>query len=314
MYDHKEQNELNNSEKQVAPKVGIQRVNQNPKFQHELQLKEKSQKRNDTGLPDHLKVGIENLSGHSLDDVKVHCNSAKPAQLNAHAYAQGNQIHLAGGQEKHLAHEAWHVVQQKQGRVKPTVNVNGTAINDNVSLEKEADVMGGKALQMKVFENLSSPINDLGVGMDLPNNSKQALQRMEKETSGSEEYKKLAAEAESLTQDIIDIKTPSIDTFKTSIITKIDDFAKSEYAKYGGGYSYTPWYKDSSIPMWKRMAYRRCEDRRMGGEWGHVKYSKDEMEAYLNTREIEEEKNRGKATFKKATRKREVIQLKLPNQ
>ena len=107
-------------------------------------------KANNTGLPDKLKSGIENLSGHSMDDVKVHYNSAKPAQLNAHAYAQGTQIHIASGQEKHLAHEAWHVVQQKQGRVKPTKQLKEkVAINDEEHLEKEADVMGAKALQMK---------------------------------------------------------------------------------------------------------------------------------------------------------------------
>jgi len=68
-------------------------------------------------LPDNIKHGVESLSGISMDDVKVHYNSAKPAQLNAHAYAQGTDIHPASGQEKHLPHEAWHVVQQKQGRV-----------------------------------------------------------------------------------------------------------------------------------------------------------------------------------------------------
>ena len=67
-------------------------------------------KANNTGLPDNLKSGIENLSGHSMDDVKVHYNSNKPAQLQAHAYAQGTDIHIASGQEKHLPHEAWHVV------------------------------------------------------------------------------------------------------------------------------------------------------------------------------------------------------------
>ncbi len=108
------------------------------------------QKKNNTGLPDNLKSGMENLSGHSLDDVKVHYNSAKPAQLNAHAFAQGTNIHLASGQEKHLPHEAWHVVQQKQGRVQPTTSVNGAKVNDSASLEKEADVMGSRALQMKV--------------------------------------------------------------------------------------------------------------------------------------------------------------------
>ncbi|NTE21033.1 DUF4157 domain-containing protein [Agrobacterium tumefaciens] len=107
-------------------------------------------KANTKGLPDQLKSGIENLSGHSLDDVKVHYNSSQPAQLNAHAYAQGNQIHLAPGQEKHLPHEAWHVVQQKQGRVKPTLQMKEKVnINDDKSLENEADVMGAKALQLK---------------------------------------------------------------------------------------------------------------------------------------------------------------------
>lgn len=105
-------------------------------------------KNNNTGLPDNLKSGIENLSGHSMDDVKVHYNSDKPAQLNAHAYAQGSDIHLASGQEKHLPHEAWHAVQQKQGRVKPTLQMKGKMnVNDNKGLENEADVMGAKAIQ-----------------------------------------------------------------------------------------------------------------------------------------------------------------------
>lgn len=105
---------------------------------------------NNTGLPDQLKSGVENLSGYSLDDVNVHYNSAKPAQLNAHAYAQGTDIHIGPGQEQHLPHEAWHVVQQKQGRVRPTKQLKGKVnINDDSGLEKEADVMGAKALQMK---------------------------------------------------------------------------------------------------------------------------------------------------------------------
>ncbi|UII31360.1 DUF4157 domain-containing protein [Fulvivirga ulvae] len=105
------------------------------------------QRANSTGLPNNLKAGIENLSGYSMDDVKVHYNSGKPAQLQAHAYAQGTDIHLAPGQEKHLPHEAWHVVQQKQGRVKPTVQLKGKMnINDDLGLEREADVMGSRAL------------------------------------------------------------------------------------------------------------------------------------------------------------------------
>lgn len=115
--------------------------------QHPLQLK-----KNNSGLPDGLKSGVESLSGFSMDDVKVHYNSDKPAQLNAHAYAQGTDIHLASGQEKHLPHEAWHVVQQKQGRVQPTMMMKAKVpINDDQRLEKEADTMGARALQMKAF-------------------------------------------------------------------------------------------------------------------------------------------------------------------
>jgi len=100
---------------------------------------------NCTGLPDGLKAGVENLSGFSMDDVRVRYNSDKPAQLNALAYTQGSEIHVAPGQERHLPHEAWHVVQQKQGRVKPTLQAKGVPINDDRELEQEADVMGARA-------------------------------------------------------------------------------------------------------------------------------------------------------------------------
>ncbi|MFS2006885.1 DUF4157 domain-containing protein [Duganella sp. CT11-25] len=102
-------------------------------------------KTNNTGLPDRLKAGVESLSGMSMDHVKVHYNSAKPAQLNAHAYAQGSDIHVAPGQERHLPHEAWHVVQQRQGRVQASAQCAGAPLNDDPGLESEADLMGAKA-------------------------------------------------------------------------------------------------------------------------------------------------------------------------
>lgn len=102
---------------------------------------------NNKGLPAQLQANIEQLSGFSMDQVKVHYNSSKPQGLNARAYAQGTDIHLASGEEKHLPHEAWHVVQQMQGRVKATTQMNGNVnINDNSALEKEADKMGEKAI------------------------------------------------------------------------------------------------------------------------------------------------------------------------
>ena len=104
---------------------------------------------NNTGMPDNLKAGIESLSGFSMDDVRVHYNSSKPATVQALAYTQGTDIHVAPGQEKHLPHEAWHVAQQMAGRVSPTTNINGMPVNDNAGLEHEADVMGEKAVQCK---------------------------------------------------------------------------------------------------------------------------------------------------------------------
>ncbi len=80
---------------------------------------------NRTGLPDHLKTSIENLSGVGLSDVRVHYNSSRPAALQALAYTQGTDIHVAPGQERYLPHEAWHVVQQKQGRVQPRFQLKG---------------------------------------------------------------------------------------------------------------------------------------------------------------------------------------------
>jgi hypothetical protein len=105
---------------------------------------------NNTGMPDNLKAGIESLSGFSMDDVRVHYNSSKPATVQALAYTQGTDIHVAPGQEKHLPHEAWHVAQQMAGRVSPTTNINGMPVNDNAALEHEADVMGEKAVQCKM--------------------------------------------------------------------------------------------------------------------------------------------------------------------
>ena len=104
------------------------------------------QQKSNGGLPSNLQSGVEKLSGQNMSDVNVNYNSDKPAQLNAHAYAQGNDIHLGPGQEKHLPHEAWHVAQQKQGRVQPTKQMKSKInINDDPALEKEADVMGAKA-------------------------------------------------------------------------------------------------------------------------------------------------------------------------
>ena len=142
-------------------------------------LQEKANQ-NNTGLPDHLKQGMESLSGISLDDVKVNYNSNKPSDLGAHAYAEGNQIYVGGGQGKHLAHEAWHIVQQKQGRVNSTKVINGTSINDDSTLESEATRMGAKALNNSAVVNQNSLISSASANTNVAQLAEDGQQEEEK--------------------------------------------------------------------------------------------------------------------------------------
>lgn len=72
--------------------------------------------------------------------------------------------------KKHLPHEAWHVVQQAQGRVKPTMQMkDGVPVNDDQALEHEVDVMGAKAIQLvstqaAQFSSRTSPTRRIRCG------------------------------------------------------------------------------------------------------------------------------------------------------
>lgn len=102
--------------------------------------KEKAPSEKDkTGIPALMKTKFERSSGFSFDDVRVHYNSEKPAQLHAHAYTQGNEVYVAPGQEKHLPHELGHVVQQKSNAVQPTGEISGMPLNDDEAMESGAD-------------------------------------------------------------------------------------------------------------------------------------------------------------------------------
>lgn len=122
---------------------------------------------NPTNIPNTIKASIENFSGISLDDVRVNYNSSKPAEVNAMAYTQGNDIYLGPGQEQHLAHELAHIVQQNKGIVKPTTEVNGVPVNDDKSLEAEADKMGANALKDKPKDKEKDNLKDSTQGRNV---------------------------------------------------------------------------------------------------------------------------------------------------
>ncbi|NID14707.1 DUF4157 domain-containing protein [Luteibacter yeojuensis] len=167
------------SPRQLAQGQAVQRVQDSP-----MQVAQRRKTARADGLPDPLRTNMEAMSGVALDDVRVHRNSGKPAQMQAHAYAQGRDIYLGAGQEKHLPHEAWHVVQQAQGRVKPTRQMKEkVAVNDDTSLEREADIMGAKAMQLRAM-----PVQSLSAGA--PSLGTNPVQRFINVTMGTNTTKK----------------------------------------------------------------------------------------------------------------------------
>lgn len=106
-------------------------------------------------MPEELKANMESAFNTNFSDVRVHSNSGKAKEVGALAYTQGTDVHFAPGQFKPessagqqlLGHELTHVVQQGQGRVKPTGEVSGMPLNDSPALENEADEMGVQASQ-----------------------------------------------------------------------------------------------------------------------------------------------------------------------
>ncbi|UUZ78915.1 DUF4157 domain-containing protein [Paenibacillus sp. P26] len=139
---------LDEEELQMKAVSAAQRMSQDDE---ELQLKSAPavQRKGGDGMPDLVRAKMEQAFSADFSDVKVHVGD-KAGQVGALAYAQGSDIHFAPGQynpesskgQQLLGHELAHIVQQKQGRVKPTAEINGVAVNDDPSLEREADEWG----------------------------------------------------------------------------------------------------------------------------------------------------------------------------
>lgn len=105
---------------------------------------------NRTGIPQQLKERMEQNTGLSFDNVRVHYNSSLPKKLDALAYTKGNQVEIGPGQERHLPHELGHVVQQKLGLVRANaMHPSGAALNTDAGLERQADEIGaGKKISV----------------------------------------------------------------------------------------------------------------------------------------------------------------------
>jgi Domain of unknown function (DUF4157) len=133
-----------------------------PEEEEELQLKADPVQRSTGGgskMPEDVQAKMESAFQADFSDVNIHVGS-QASDVGALAYAQGNDIHFAQGKfdpnsqsgQELLGHELAHVVQQRQGRVQPTTEVSGLPVNDDVSLEREADQLGRMAAQTKLEE------------------------------------------------------------------------------------------------------------------------------------------------------------------
>lgn len=89
-------------------------------------------------------------SAYIPPSVNIHKDSSQAKEMGAKAFAQGSDIHFAPGQfnpesrsgQELIGHELGHVVQQKEGKVKPNFEVKGKPVNNDAGLEKEADSFG----------------------------------------------------------------------------------------------------------------------------------------------------------------------------
>jgi hypothetical protein len=105
-------------------------------------------------MPMAVQQKMETAFNANFDNVNIYVGK-QASDIGALAYTQGNNIYFAQGQYKPtsqqgqelLGHELAHVVQQRQGRVKTTLQAKGFNINNNSYLEKEADKLGKKAIK-----------------------------------------------------------------------------------------------------------------------------------------------------------------------
>ncbi|MBO9698569.1 MAG: DUF4157 domain-containing protein [Sporocytophaga sp.] len=126
-------------------------------------------------IPFLIQRKMESSFGADFSDVNIHKDSSQSKELNAYAHTQGNDIHFAPGMynpesqkgQELLGHELTHVVQQREGRVQPTVQKKGVNINDDKGLEKEADEMGEKAAKGEEVKTKDTGGESLNAPVDL---------------------------------------------------------------------------------------------------------------------------------------------------
>lgn len=165
------ENQHKNNSNQLSPKSELQqKANEHTKnsplnslqkkadtFATHSSIQETQMKSEDkstkTHLPAEVQTKMESSFETDFSNVNIHQDSSSASNMGALAYAQGNDVHFASGQyhpnsekgQELLGHELTHVVQQRQGRVQGVQSKGATNVNDDPSLENEADIQGARA-------------------------------------------------------------------------------------------------------------------------------------------------------------------------
>lgn len=141
---------------------------------------------NNTGLVTQLNEAFST----DFSSVKINTNSKQAEDLGAHAFASGNNVHFAPGKfqpdtsegRELIGHEFAHVQQQKTSNIKSTNQKNGVGINDDKSLEADADAKG------KQFANMGSSNGDTS---QLKTDNSEASSESPFQLYGSQEHSDL---------------------------------------------------------------------------------------------------------------------------
>lgn len=148
---------------------------------------------------------MEGSFGTDFSGVKIHQNSGAATDVGAKAFTQGDNVHFAPGQynpgsksgQELIGHELSHVVQQRKGNIPMTKTAAGMPVNDDPSLENEADKMGAMAAEGK----------SIGATKGAPVQQKSAdkpIQGFQLSEEDAENYPRLKRYLQHRIQDILD--------------------------------------------------------------------------------------------------------------
>jgi Domain of unknown function (DUF4157) len=194
-----------------------------PESKPDLSVKRQN-KINGTSLPIKVQKRMGRAFNTDFSNVRIQVGQ-QAASLGALAYTQGNNIYFAPGQynpysrkgQKLLGHELAHVVQQRQGRVKATIQAKGFNINNNSYLEREAVELGKKAIKGVPILTGKIPTtiqNDEVVQLQIQHDTPAEVQKVINAQSGEKKTRTWVSHTQSMQENQYDQSGITIQSHK----------------------------------------------------------------------------------------------------